>query len=108
MSCIGTVLYANNPDLEFNLDYFCQKHQPLLKEHWGPLGLKEVTVVQLAPTLADGSKAPYIYQAITIWESTEHAMNAMGAEISQSLFADLPNFSNQQPMIMIGNKVWSG
>lgn len=108
MSCVGTVLYANNPDLKFNMDYFANTHQPLLQKHWGPLGLKEVTVVELAPTLADGSKSPYIYQAVTIWESMDHAMNAMTAEISQSLFADIPNFSNQQPMILMGNTVWRG
>ncbi|MDA8051520.1 MAG: hypothetical protein M0002_16260 [Rhodospirillales bacterium] len=41
---VVTVLYPNESGSKFDHVYYAQKHIPLVRERWAPMGLKEVRV----------------------------------------------------------------
>lgn len=91
-----TVLYPTKEGSTFDMDYYLQKHMPLVTAKWGSYGLTQWLVTDLR-----GTEQPYSVQATLIWESAasfDKAREAAGAEV----FADIPNFSSEQPIVLFG------
>lgn len=100
MQCV-TVLYRNAPDLRFDFDYYVRRHIPLIQKVFG----KGITRIELRKCLnsPDGSP-PEFLAVISIWLGDPDAYQA-GLARSQELIADVPNFTNGQPVIQIGEVV---
>ena len=47
MPCLVTVLYPNEPDAKFDLDYYNKHHMPLVLEKFGPHGMKGMSIDRL-------------------------------------------------------------
>jgi len=102
----ATVLYPASADLKFDLSYYLKTHMPLVKEKWGPYGLKEWKVVQFDNSPADGSKT-YSFGAILTWEDADSVKKALGGEEAKIVFGDVQNFSNVGPLFLAGEIVGS-
>ncbi|KAK5943589.1 hypothetical protein PMZ80_004597 [Knufia obscura] len=96
-----TVLYPNEEDATFNMDYYLSTHMPLVSDKWQKYGLKGWRVVQFQPG-PDGAKPQYSTQATLIWDAPEDLQKAMGSEETKEVLGDVPNFSNKQPVFIAG------
>lgn len=96
-----TVLYPNPDGANFNMDYYLSTHMPLVSKSWQQYGLKGWEVIQFEPG-PDGAKPQYSVQATLIWDGPEDLGKAMGAEETKEVMGDIPNFSNQQPVLVAG------
>lgn len=99
MICL-TALYPKTADSQFDLDYYLTTHLPLVNQLLIPFGL---TSVDLRAGLAGGEpNSPPTFDLICYLnfdsvEALQQAMTTQGAELA----ADVPNFSNMQPIIQI-------
>lgn len=101
-SALVSVLYPNEPDTKFDLEYYNTKHIGLVNEKWGKQGLQSYWVVDLRQ-----SGGPYAIQTTMLWESLESFQKASSAEDSAAVFADVPNFTNVKPVLLSGGVVKS-
>lgn len=104
MVCKVTVLYANDTDIIFDLEYYLKSHMALVHRTWSKHGLEEWDVVQFTPG-PDGARPPFYVQAILTFADSSSLQAAMGDTGTQALFDDVPNFTNKQPIFLAGNVV---
>lgn len=97
------MLFPNDDDTKFDLDYYMWTHLPKVQEKWTPYGLKSYKVFQLEPS-PDGSKPPYTAGTVFEFDKIENIREAFGAEVVQVIFGDIPNFSNKNP-VMFASKI---
>ena len=101
MSFQTVCLYPNGDDLQFNISYYFSKHLPLVREKFGPYGLNKVEITRF-DTNEDGTKPHYVLQAVLIWKNQESMREAMASPHVGTVFGDLSNFCNKQPLAMSG------
>ncbi|KAM0541961.1 hypothetical protein ACHAPJ_013023 [Fusarium lateritium] len=94
------LIYPSGPS--FNMDYYVNKHMPVVASKWGPYGLKSYKIL----TFQEG--APYQVQAILEWPSVEAFDKAAASETSSEIFGDLRNYySEGDPIILKGKTIAS-
>ncbi|HEX7884022.1 MAG TPA: EthD family reductase [Afipia sp.] len=96
-----SVLYPNSPSVRFDMDYYRGKHMPLVREKSGP-ACKGIEVDQGLAGGAPGSAATYVAMGHILYESVE-AFQAVFAQQGAAFLADIPNFTNAQPVIQISS-----
>ena len=97
MAAHVTVLYPKGVD--FKLDYYKSTHMPLVSKHLTQYGLKSWSVLDL------GEDAPYKIQATLYWDNMADFQKAASSEEMKEILADVPNFSNKDPVLMPGTIV---
>ena len=75
-------------------------HMPLVESHWKQYGLEDWRVVEFGPG-PDGSQ-PYSVQAILTFKDAQ-SMQTASEKAGGPVFGDIPNFSNQQPVLVMGD-----
>jgi uncharacterized protein (TIGR02118 family) len=98
-----SVMYPGGADTRFDHDYYLATHIPLLKERWTSLGLEKLQIARAVAT-PDGSPPRYLLIALLTFRSAADFQAAAAAH-GPEIFADIPNFSNVQPMIQINDVV---
>ena len=83
----------------FDRDYYLQTHIPLVKERWTGMGLENVQLLRALGT-PDGSESPYQVVALLSFRSIEDFQAAAAAHAPE-IFADIPNFTDVQPVVQI-------
>lgn len=95
---IFTVIYPNHEGARFDAAYYRDSHGPAATALFDPVS---VTLVEGVST-PDGGPAPYAMIAQFAFASTE-AMNAALADPGvPALIADVANFTDIEPQMMIG------
>ncbi|KAI0100292.1 hypothetical protein GGR51DRAFT_533108 [Nemania sp. FL0031] len=97
MTYILSVIYPAGTN--FKKEYYLESHMPLVQKLWAPQGLTAWRVAKYA----DGQ--PYAVQAWLEWESKEKADLATNKDESataKTIFGDVPNFSDQTPVLAGG------
>lgn len=95
-----SVLYPNSDGCRFDIDYYCKNHMPMVKEKVGAACMGIAVESGLAGG-APGAKPPYVaighlfFQSVAAFEA---AFNPHADEI----LGDIPNYTNVQPLIQIG------
>lgn len=81
------------------MSYYIKTHMPLVFETWSPFGLTRWEVLSHSDKL-DGSEAGYAVQALLYWEDEGRAKRAVdgGHEEAKTVFGDVKNFSNEEPV----------
>ena len=101
-----TVLFPRTSDSHFDMEYYLTKHVPMTKAKLQSLGIPvEAEVDEGIASITPGEPAPYAAIGYLLFEKMEDLQNGLathGAEI----MADIPNFTNVQPQIQIGNIVF--
>jgi len=95
------VLYPIGDDTSFDFDYYATKHMDIVRSSMGP----HFDTVVLTKGLAGGPDTPPAYHAIaTIVCKDQAALDAMLAAADPAM-ADIPNFTNVQPQLLIGEVI---
>ncbi len=98
-----SVMYPSGSGASFDHDYYLQKHVPLVKERWNSMGLEEVRLVRGVGT-PDGGTPPYQVIALLSFRSMQDFQNAAQVH-GQEIFADIPKFTNVQPVVQINESL---
>ncbi|WP_350285061.1 EthD family reductase [uncultured Croceitalea sp.] len=98
-----TIMYPNEQGKTFDMDYYANKHMPMVANLFGtPLkgygidkGIAGRTPDELLPYLAIG----YFY-----FDSIEAYNNAFGPN-AEKILGDIPNYTNIKPVVLISEVV---
>ncbi len=95
------VIYGIGDDTHFDYDYYVATHMPLVAEHMGKFMASQVVTKGLA---GGPDVPPQSYAVATFTFADTDALNgALGA--AGPVLADLPNFTNVQPQMLIGEVI---
>ena len=97
-----TVMYPAGE--KFDVDYYLKTHMPLVKERWGPLGLKSTQAIK-GVAKPDGSAPDYQMVALLTFGSMDD-FKAAGKAHGKEIFADIPNFTKAQAVVQINDVVF--
>jgi uncharacterized protein (TIGR02118 family) len=100
---IVAVMYPNGAEAKFDHEYYITTHIPLLKDRWGPLGLKEVEVLR-GTQQPDGSVAPFVAIALLRFGSVDEFKAASKAH-GREIFSDIANFTDIKPIVQLNQLV---
>jgi uncharacterized protein (TIGR02118 family) len=95
------VLYPNKPGSRFDLDYYVNRHLPLVRARLEPMGMVAMTYAVEAALDVSTDLQPYRLVAdlrFDDMDATRRALAAHGPETQ----ADIPNFTDIAPVIFIG------
>ena len=92
-----SVLYPSGDDINFDHDYYANKHVPLAVKTWGLDGS--------AASIDKGVSGPYV-AAVHFTFADNDAMNAaLGSPGTGDVMADVANYTNAQPVTQISEIV---
>jgi uncharacterized protein (TIGR02118 family) len=94
-----TVLYPNQPGSRFDEGYYTSQHAALLRQRWSGMGLTDIRLLR-AVDGPDGGPAPYRVIAMLAFESAEALQKAIAAH-GDEVFADIPRFTDVQPIVQV-------
>lgn len=85
----------------FDIDYYLKTHMPLVKDRWGPHGLKSAQVLRGAAK-PDGSAPDYQMIALLTFGSLDD-FKAAGKAHGREVFADIANFTDAKAAVQIND-----
>ncbi|MCC5999324.1 MAG: EthD family reductase [Pararhodobacter sp.] len=91
---VVSVLYPNTEGKHFDLDYYTGRHLPLVHRLLDPKGLRSLTYYQPAPG------APFRLVAEMRFDDGKAARAALSAHGAETQ-ADIPNFTDEAPIILM-------
>jgi len=94
-----SVIYPNSEGKKFDMDYYCNKHVPMVGALLG-IALKSASVEKGIGGGAPGSSAPYAGIGNMYFNSVGEFENAFGPN-ADKIMGDLPNFTDIEPIIQI-------
>ena len=94
-----SVFYPNEEGKKFDMDYYLNKHLPMIEDKLGS-ALKNASAEQGLAGAEPGSPATYIAMGHLLFDSVEAFQNAFGPHI-ENIMADIPNYTDIQPVIQI-------
>jgi len=100
----ATVLYPQEDDAKFDMDYYLKKHMPLVMEKFKSHGLKRWEVLEYKPG-PDGAAPKFSVGATLIFDSPDQMAAAITSEDAKPVFGDIENFSNKAPVFLGGAMV---
>ena len=93
------VFYPNSEGAKFDMDYYLQKHLPMARQKVGP-ALKSIAVEQGLAGGAPGAPNTYIAIGHLTFDSIDAFQASFGPH-AQAILADVPNYTNVQPVVQI-------
>jgi uncharacterized protein (TIGR02118 family) len=102
MSASITVLFPNEPDAKYDIDYYKTHHMPLIEKLWGHFGITSWSVTTFT-TGPDGSDPAFTFGSTVNWVSAGAIETAFAHESVQKIMQDVPNFSNKPGTFLFGN-----
>lgn len=94
-----SVLYPNTPGCKFDMDYYVNRHMPMVQQKLGA-ACKRIAVEQGIAGGAPGAPATYVALGHLYFDSTD-AFQAAFAPHAQEIMADIPSYTNTEPTIQI-------
>ena len=94
-----SVLYPNDEGKKFDMEYYCNKHMPMVQQKLGD-ACKSVAVEQGLAGGEPGSPPTYIAMGHMYFDSVEAFQTAFGAN-AEELMADVPNYTDIQPVLQV-------
>ena len=92
------VMYPKQDGGSFDYDYYLNTHMPLVGERWS--GVVRSMEVYRGLSGAGGADEPYVTIASLKFDSVEALQQAMD-DHGPEIMADVPNFTNIDPVIQI-------
>lgn len=96
-----SVYYPNDEGSKFDLDYYCNRHMPMVQAELGG-ALKGMGVDAGIAGGAPGQKAPYSAVGHLMFDSVEDFQSAFGPKAG-TIMADIPNYTDVAPVIQISS-----
>jgi uncharacterized protein (TIGR02118 family) len=96
-----SVLYPNKPGAKFDMDYYVNKHFPLVKARLGS-AVKNVAVEQGIAGAGPGTSAAFIAMGHLYCDSVEAFQAAFGPHAAE-IMGDIPNYTDIEPTLQISD-----
>jgi uncharacterized protein (TIGR02118 family) len=93
------ILYPHTPGVRFDMQYYCEKHMPMVKEKLGA-ACTGFTVDAGLGGGAPGQPPTYVAVGALICTSVEDFQAAM-APNAAAIMGDIPNYTDAQPVLQI-------
>jgi uncharacterized protein (TIGR02118 family) len=94
-----SVLYPNSEGSKFDLDYYLNKHMPMVESEVGP-ALQGMSVDAGLAGGAPGAPAPYACICHLLFNSVEAFQTSFGPKAGV-IMADIPNYTDIAPVMQI-------
>jgi uncharacterized protein (TIGR02118 family) len=94
-----SVFYTNQPGAKFDLDYYCNKHIPLVRQKLGA-ACKRAAVEWGVCGLTPEASPPYIAMGHLYFDSVGTFRTAFAPHASE-IMADVRNYTDIQPVLQI-------
>lgn len=95
------VIYPVSDDTHFDYDYYASTHMQIVAEHMGP----HIQSRLVTKGLAGGPDTPPPFYAIATMVFADQAAMAAALKASGPVMSDLPNFTNVQPQMLVGDVI---
>ena len=94
-----SVLYPGGPGKTFDMDYYCNKHVPMVS---GLLGdaIKGATIEKGLSGATPDMEPQFVASGHIYFESVEAFQQSFGAN-ADAIMGDIPNYTNIEPSILI-------
>jgi len=95
----ASVFYPGGKGITFNMDYYLNKHVPMVS---GLLGNAMIgaTIEKGLSGGAPDAPAPYVAMGNIYFESLESFQNSFGPNAT-AIMGDVPNYTNAEPIVQI-------
>ncbi|RAH75727.1 uncharacterized protein BO66DRAFT_416913 [Aspergillus aculeatinus CBS 121060] len=104
MTLTVTVVFPNDTDAKYDIDYYVENHMTLVEKLWSQYGLQGWSVTKYIPGL-DGSPPLYAFGSEVFWENEEGMKEAFRSSSVAEIMADVARFSNKSPIFLIGQTI---
>jgi uncharacterized protein (TIGR02118 family) len=94
-----SILYPNHEGSRFDMEYYCKKHIPMIRQKLGS-ALKGVAVDQGLRGTEPGIPATYIAMGHLYFASLEEFLTAFAPHAAE-IRGDIPNYTDIQPIRQI-------
>src|SRR2546427_11248954 len=94
-----SVLYPNGSGAKFDMTYYLNSHMPMVQRKLGAV-MKGMAVDEGLGSVPPGTPAAYVAIGHLMFDSVED-FSAAFAQHSARILADIPNYTNIQPVIQI-------
>ena len=98
-----SVMYPNGEGKTFDLDYYLNKHLPMVSNLMGD-AIKDAAVERGLGGAEPGSAPIYLVMSHMYFDAIEDFENSFGPNAA-TIMADIPNYTNTQPDIVISEVV---
>lgn len=96
-----SVLYPNEEGKKFDLDYYLNKHLPMVQGLLGSMGLQKGEVEKGISSADPNQPAPFVVVGHLFFETTDQVHAAFSAH-GREIMGDIKNFTEIQPTFQIG------
>jgi uncharacterized protein (TIGR02118 family) len=96
-----SVFYPNNEGSKFDIDYYCNRHMPMVRQKLGT-ACKGVAVEQGIAGPTPGSRPAFIAMGHIYFDSVEAFQTAFGPH-ADAIMADIPNYTDIPPTLQISD-----
>ncbi len=93
------VFYPNTPGAKFDMNYYLEKHIPMVKQKMGP-ALKHVGVEQGVAGGEPGAPITYAVICHLSFDSLDAFQSTFGPH-APAILGDVPNYTDIQPVVQI-------
>lgn len=93
-----SVLYPNSPDARFDMAYYTSKHMPMVQKKVSTC--RGIAAEKGVAGGSPGSAPTYIAAGHLLFDSVEAFQSGFGPHATE-IMADIPNYTNSQPVIQI-------
>jgi uncharacterized protein (TIGR02118 family) len=100
---VVSVMCPKTNQSTFDFNYYVQKHIPMAKARFEEFGSLDVRVMR-GSAMMDGAGPMYALIAEVTFPSQEHLQDAL-AKYGAEIMADIPNYTNVQPVIQINESL---
>jgi uncharacterized protein (TIGR02118 family) len=101
MSVSLQVLYPVGDETHFDYDYYAATHIPLVGEHMG----KHIASTSISKGLAGGPDVPAGFYVVATMTFDDMDKLQAALEVAGPVLADIPNFTNTEPKMLIGEVI---
>ena len=96
-----SVFYPNNEGSKLDIDYYCNRHIPMVRQKLGT-ACKGAAVEQGIAGPTPGSRPEFIAMGHIYFDSAEAFQTAFGPH-ADAIMADIPNYTDIQPTLQISD-----
>lgn len=95
-----SVLYPNEEGKKFDLDYYLNKHLPMVQGLLGSMGLQKGEVEKGVSSADPSQPAPFVVIGHLFFETTDQVHAAFSAH-GRDIMGDIKNYTEIQPTFQI-------
>ena len=96
-----TVMYPRTEGAGFDMDYYVNKHMPMVRDRCGA-AVKGMTIEEGMAGMQPGDPPTYVCIGTLTFDSVEAFQGAFGPHVAE-IMGDIPNYTTIAPVIQISD-----